>query len=183
MRIFGKRMLCASAGVVAAAALLAGSAPRPATALPPAGELAPHRAVYDLKLAQTRGNATVSARGRILYDFSGNACEGYALQFRQVSELDNGEGKVTLSDLRTTTWEDGAATKLIFKSQNYLNERLADSVDGQAERQSDKIAVTLTKPEGKKIDLEAAIVFPTDHVRRIIEAAREGKNHPGIPGL
>ena len=65
---------------------------------------------------------TVSARGRILYDFSGNACEGYALQFRQVSELDNGEGKVTLSDLRTTTWEDGAAKKLVFKSQNYLNQ-------------------------------------------------------------
>ncbi len=93
-------------------ARLAGSAPRPATALTPAGELAPHRAVYDLKLAQTRGNATVAARGRILYDFSGNACEGYALQFRQVSELDNGEGKVALSDLRATTWEDGAAKKL-----------------------------------------------------------------------
>jgi hypothetical protein len=169
-------MLCASTGFVAAAALMAGSAPRPATALPPAGELAPHRAIYDLKLAKTRGNATVSARGRILYDFSGNACEGYALQFRQVSELDNGEGKVTLSDLRTTTWEDGAAKKLIFKSQNYLDERLADSVDGQAERQFDKIAVTLTKPEGRKIDLEAAIVFPTDHVRRIIEAARASKS-------
>jgi hypothetical protein len=176
MRIFGKRMLCASAGLVAAAGLMAGSAPRPATALPPAGELAPHRAIYDLKLAQTRGNATVSARGRILYDFSGNACEGYALQFRQVSELDNGEGKVTLSDLRTTTWEDGVGKKLIFKSQNYLNERLADSVDGQAERQSDKIAVTLTKPQGRTIDLEAAIVFPTDHVRRIIEAARASKS-------
>ena len=141
----------------------------------PRASSAPHRAIYDLKLAQTRGNATVAARGRILYDFSGNACEGYALQFRQVSELDNGEGKVTLSDLRSTTWEDGAAKKLIFKSQNYLNERLVDTVDGQAERQSDKIAVTLTKPEDKKIDLEAAIVFPTDHVRRIIEAARAGK--------
>ena len=176
MRIFGKRMLCASAGFAVAAGLMAGSTLRPATALPPAGELAPHRAIYDLKLAKTRGNATAAARGRILYDFSGNACEGYALQFRQVSELDNGEGKRTLSDLRTTTWEDGAAKKLIFKSQNYVNERLADSVDGQAERQSDKIAVTLTKPQGRTIDLEAAIVFPTDHVRRIIEAARAGKS-------
>ena len=35
-----------------------------------------------------------AVRGRILYDFSGSACEGYALQFRQVSELDSGEGKV-----------------------------------------------------------------------------------------
>src|SRR5213076_2893866 len=83
-----------------------------------------------------RGNSpAVAARGRILYDFSGNSCDGYALQFRQVSELDNGEGKVTLSDLRSTTWEDGAARKFIFKSQNYVNETLIDTVDGQAERQ------------------------------------------------
>jgi hypothetical protein len=176
MTIFARRLLCACAASVAVAGLIAGSALRPASALTPAGELAPHRAVYELKLAHTRGNATVAARGRILYDFSGNACEGYALQFRQVSELDNGEGKVTLSDLRTTTWEDGAARKLVFKSQSYLNERPGDTVDGQAERQSDGVAVTLTKPEEKKVALDAAIVFPTDHMRRVIEAAREGKS-------
>ncbi len=176
MTILARRLLCASAASMAVAGMIAGSASRPASALTPAGELAPHRAVYELKLAHTRGNATVAARGRILYDFSGNACEGYALQFRQVSELDNGEGKVTLSDLRTTTWEDGAARKLVFKSQSYLNERPGDTVDGQAERQSDRVAVTLTKPQDKKVDLEAAIVFPTDHMRRVIEAAREGKS-------
>ena len=176
MTILARRLLCASAASVAVAGLIAGSASRPASALTPAGELAPHRAIYELKLAHTRGNATVAARGRILYDFSGNACEGYALQFRQVSELDNGEGKVTLSDLRTTTWEDGAARKLVFKSQSYLNQTPGDAVDGQAERRSDRVAVTLTKPQDKKVDLEAAIVFPTDHMRRVIEAAREGKS-------
>ena len=176
MTILARRLLCASAASMAVAGMIAGSALRPASALTPAGELAPHRAIYELKLAHTRGNATVAARGRILYDFSGNACEGYALQFRQVSELDNGEGKVTLSDLRTTTWEDGAARKLVFKSQSYLNERAGDTVDGHAERQSDRVAVTLTKPQDKKVDLEAAIVFPTDHMRRVIEAAREGKS-------
>ena len=163
--------------------MLAGSLGlRHATALTPAGELASHRAVYELKLAQTRGNSSaVSARGRILYDFSGNACDGYALQFRQVSELDNGEGKVTLSDLRSTTWEDGAAKKFIYKSQNYLNETLVDTVDGQAEREPDKVAVSLTKPADKKFDLEAAMAFPTDHMRRIIEAARADKNILEVP--
>ena len=44
---------------------------------------------------RSRGKrASNSVRGRILYDFSGSACDGYALQFRQVSELDCGEGKV-----------------------------------------------------------------------------------------
>ena len=76
-----------------------------------------------------------NARGRILYDFSGNACEGYTLDFRQVAELDNGEGKISLSDLRSNTWEDGAAKSYRFTSQNHLNQKLLDAVDGKAERQ------------------------------------------------
>ena len=88
--------------------------------------LASHRAVYDLKLSTTRGKRAMNAvRGRILYDFSGSACEGYALQFRQVSELDSGEGKVIVSDLRATSWEDGAAKRLRFHSQNFFDEQLA----------------------------------------------------------
>src|SRR4029077_21226056 len=152
MTIFGGSMLGA---VLATAAVSFPFNAQRATALTPADELASHRAVYELKLAQTRGNSpAMSARGRILYDFSGNVCDGYALQFRQVSELDNGEGKVTLSDLRSTTWEDGAAKSYIFKSQNYLNETMIDTVDGKAERQADKVAVTLTQPVDKKFDLD-----------------------------
>lgn len=179
MTIFGRPILGA---VLATAAVTFPFDAQRATALTPAGELASHRAIYELKLAQTRGNSpAAAARGRILYDFSGNACDGYALHFRQVSELDNGEGKVTLSDLRSTTWEDGAAKKFIFKSQNYLNETLVDTVDGEAEREPDKVAVSLTQPAAKKFDLEAAMVFPTDHMRRIIEAAREDKNILELP--
>jgi EipB-like len=139
-------------------------------------ELAAHRAVYELKLGRSRGKSgTIAARGRILYDFSGNVCEGYKLEFRQVSELDNGEGKVSLSDLRSSTWEDGSGKAYQFKSQNYLNERQVDTVDGRAERRQNAIAVTLAKPKDSKMDLEQATIFPTEHVRRIIEAAREGK--------
>jgi EipB-like len=143
----------------------------------PAVDFVSHRAVYDLKLAYSRGSSSaMSARGRILYDFSGNSCEGYALRFRQVSELDNGEGKVTLSDLRSTTWEDAAANKFIFKSQNYLNETLIETVDGEAQRLGDKVLVTLAKPVEKSFDLDRIIAFPTDHMRRIIEAARRGQS-------
>src|SRR5436190_1838019 len=183
MKVSGRSVLCVSAAVAAVAVTLAGGIGlRAATALTPADELASHRAVYELKLAQTRGNSpAMSARGRILYDFSGSACEGYALQFRQVSELENGEGKVTLSDLRSTSWEDSAAKSFIFKSQNYVNETQIDSVDGKAERQRDKVAVTLNQPAAKTFDLEAGMVFPTDHMRRIIAAAREGKNILELP--
>jgi hypothetical protein len=159
---------------VAVWAALAGSAP--AQAQGGVVALASHRAVYDLKLSTTRGKRSMNAvRGRILYDFSGSACEGYALQFRQVSELDSGEGKVIVSDLRATSWEDGAGKRLRFHSQNFFDEALRDSVDGQAERDGDGIAVELKQPGEKKLDMKNELVFPTEHVRRIIAAARDGK--------
>ena len=160
---------------IAAAAVLGG--PYAAAALTPTGELAAHRAVYELKLAKTSGKGgAVAARGRILYDFSGSVCDGYKLEFRQVSELDNGEGKITLSDLRSSTWEDGAAKAYKFASQNYLNQQQIDAVDGRAERRENAIGVTLSKPKDKKLDLEASIIFPTEHVRRILEAAHNNKS-------
>jgi len=138
--------------------------------------LAPHRAVYDLKLSKTRGSRSIEAvRGRILYDFSGNACDGYALQFRQVSELDSGEGKAALSDLRSTTWEDAAAKTFRFNSQNLVNEQQTDTVDGHAERTGEAVDVSLSKPTEKRFTEPLNAVFPTEHMRRIIAAAREGK--------
>ena len=154
----------------------------PATALTPAGELASHRAVYELTLKQSRGkSAPAAARGRILYDFSGSVCEGYALKFRQVSELDSGEGKITLSDLRSTTWEHGEAKSFRFNSENYINERLIEAIIGQAQRQAAGIEVTLTKPGDRKLDLVSTVVFPTEHMRRILVAAREGKTILEVP--
>jgi hypothetical protein len=138
--------------------------------------LASHRAVYDLKLTETRGKRPIQAvRGRILYDFSGSPCEGYALQFRQVSELDNGEGKASVSDLRATTWEDGTGKRLRFFSENYLDSQLRDVVDGEAERLRNRVGVKLTKPADKNVELEIEPMFPTEHVRHIIAAARDGK--------
>jgi hypothetical protein len=148
----------------------------PAVSAPVMTALAPHRAVYDLKLLRSRGKrALESVRGRILYDFSGSACEGYVLQFRQVSELDSGEGKVALSDLRATTWEDADAKSFRFNSQNYVDERQVDTVDGKAQRDSDKVEVKLAKPKEKSFGIAKDMVFPTEHMRLIIEAARAGK--------
>ena len=173
------RAMPIAAAVLVLAVLLVATplSSRGALAAEPQVEFASHRAVYELKLAHSRGNSsTMAARGRILYDFSGNSCDGYALLFRQVSELDNGEGKVTLSDLRSTSWEEGTANRLVFKSQNYLNENLLDTVDGEARRAGEKVQVSLTKPEERKFEIEPTVAFPTDHMRRIIAAARQEKS-------
>ncbi len=136
--------------------------------------LASHLAIYDLKLADSRGKrALETVQGRIVYDFS-SACEGYGLKFRQVTEL-NSEGKSAMSDLRATSWEDAAAKSFRFHSQNFLDEHLVEAVDGNAERQLEGVAIRLSKPEEKKFEA-GQVVFPTEHMRQIIAAARAGKS-------
>ena len=137
----------------------------------------PHQALYELSLVKSRGSSPVnSARGRILYNFTGNACNGYTSDFRQVSELDLGEGKVTLSDLRSTAWEDGAGKSYRFKIDSRMNDQPSSPVDGIAERTGDHITVKLKLPEAKTFTLDGATVFPTEQIKRIIAAAREGKS-------
>jgi len=175
MNNISARLFCLPSLVIA---LSAAAVDHPAAA-PPADRvlLAPHRAIYDLKLSKSHGSRGIEGiRGRILYDFSGNACEGFELKFRQVSEIDSGEGKPALSDLRSSTWEDGDAKKFRFSSENLFNERATDTVDGQAERSARAVAVRLTKPKQKDFTVPSGAVFPTEHMRRIIAAAREGKS-------
>jgi hypothetical protein len=160
-------------------AVFAPTAPSPAAAQ--VAPLASHRAVYDLKLSQSRKASLQTVRGRILYDFAGNACDGYTTQVRQVSEMDGGERGPSLSDLRTTMWEDEAGKSFRFASTNFVNQRQAMDVEGTAKRDADGIEVVLTKPAAKTFRLAAETAFPTDHLRRVIAAARAGKKIFELP--
>jgi hypothetical protein len=158
---------------VLAIAVLIGSPGKAAAGVP----FLPHQAMYDLSLVKSRGSSSInSARGRILYNFSGNACEGYTSEFRQVSELEVGEGKVSLSDLRSTSWEDGAGKSYRFKIDSRMNDGASSPVDGIAERTGDQITVKLKQPEVKTFTLDGSTVFPTEQIQRIIAAGREGKS-------
>lgn len=141
------------------------------------GAFLPHQALYELSLLKSRGsNAINSARGRILYSFSGSACEGYTSEFRQVSEMNSGEGKVTLSDLRSTSWEDADGKTYRFKIDSRMNDTESSPVDGIAERTGDHITVKLKLPQTKTFTIDGSTVFPTEQIQRIIAAAREGKS-------
>lgn len=162
--------------LTAAAVVVVGFAGARAEAAASGGFLA-HQALYELKLLKSRGSNSInSARGRILYNFSGSACEGYTSEFRQVSELDSGEGKLTLSDLRSTSWEDGDGKSYRFKIATRMNDADSSPVDGMAERSGNQITVKLKQPEAKTFTLDGTTVFPTEQIQRIITAAREGKS-------
>jgi hypothetical protein len=144
--------------------------------------LAPHRAIYDLSLVNARGSRSIDGvAGRILYDFSGNVCEGYTLDFRQVSDMESSEGRSVVSDMRSLTWEGGKARSFRFSTTNNLNDQRATHVAGNAARGEKAVRVRLNKPARHSFSVPADAVFPTEHVARIIAAARAGKSILSFP--
>ena len=169
MRIFRARPIAA---LPAMALLVFGAASAFAQPVP----LVAHRAFYELVLDPSKSGMKVDgARGRIVYEVTGSACIGWAITLRQVTQLDSGEGKRTVSDLRSITWEDGDAKSYRFKTQNYLDQVIREEVDGTLDRAGrDGLAVRLTKPKSERLTLQGKILLPTEHIRKLIEAAAAG---------
>lgn len=139
--------------------------------------LAGHRAVYDLSLAQSRGTRSVeSVSGRIVIDFSGDACKGYTMQTRQVTVLDSSESGDRMSDLRNSTYESGDGKSLRFKTTTILNGTPSAPVDGSAETSADAVKVRLKEPKRDQFSDNGLVLFPSHHMRRLIEAARAGES-------
>ena len=151
-------------------------APAPAQSTAPTGSvrLVPHRAVYDLSLAA--GSRSVDgASGRIAFDFGGDACEGYTLKYRQVTVLESGESGQRTLDVRTATYESGDGKTIRFKTDSRFEGGTSDSVDGDAELRGEALAVRLKQPKPEAVTLPGQMMFPTEHMKRLIEAARAGK--------
>ena len=109
--------------------------------------LAAHRAIYDLSLVKGGGAPGVeAASGRIVIEFTGNACEGWASKYRQVTVLESGETGSKTSDMRNATFEGDDGRSFRFRTDSVSNGR-TDTVDGDAAVEaSGAVAVRLKQP-------------------------------------
>ena len=139
--------------------------------------LAPHRAVYDLGLLGGAGaKAPAAARGRVAFDFSGSSCDGYVQNFRQVTEMQPAEGNSRLSDMNSATFETGDGQSFRFRIETKIDRVVAETIDGKARKKEGAgISVDLDKPKKTSLAFDTPILFPTEHLKRIIDAARAGE--------
>ena len=149
-----------------------------AEALVEGTKLIPHRAVYEMSMGEAKRNSSISGiSGRMVFEFSGSACEGYTLNMRLVTEVLNRDGNPTLSDLRSSTWESGKGQRFRFNSSQYLNQKLREKTSGDAQRLGDKkvVDVKIKDPKPKKLQFPTKILFPTQHSLAVLKAASEGQ--------
>jgi EipB-like len=162
--------------IAAPAAVAVVLAASPSQSQKQAIRLTPHRVVYDLTLDKGGGSRSVeAARGRIVFDFLGDDCEGYALKYRQVTVLESGETGAKTSDLRTTTFEAGDGKSLRFKNESQMEGGVAKLVDGEAELRRGALSVRLKEPKRETFSVPGEPLFPSAHMKRLIAAARAGE--------
>ena len=170
---------CAGLFVAALAGVASFASAAQPLALPEATKLVPHRAVYDLDLGATRGASTVSAvTGRLVFEFTGSACEGFTQNMRFVMNVNNRDGGATLSDLRSNTWETTDGSKYKFSFNDFQNQEPTDSSKGDAARDGEKgsVDVTIVKPASAKISLNPGTLFPVQHTIHLLAAALRGEH-------
>lgn len=143
-----------------------------------AGQMVPHRAIYEMTLEDVRSGSGIGAiDGRMVFEFTGSACDGYSLNMRMVTQMTDSQGLTNLTDLRSSTWEQGNGKKFRFQSAQYLNDKLGDVTMGRAERAPPKeeVKVKLSQPSRAELDISGPILFPTQHSLKLIEKAVAGK--------
>lgn len=148
----------------------------PASARAGDAPLAPHKAVYELSLVSAQGaEAPTAARGRIVYEFSGNACEGYTVNFRQATELVSPEGRSQLLDTRSTTFESGDGKTFQFRIETFSDGERTKLLEGAAERSDDTLSLNLKSPEVFRADIGVVARFPVQQTLLGLKAARAGE--------
>jgi EipB-like len=143
--------------------------------------LASHRAAYDVTLVDpsapppTSAQTPISATGLIAYEFRGSACEGYTSNFRQMTEMERSEGDPLSMQVNAMSFEEANGKSMRFQIDSQgLQE--TQPVAGTATRGAgDEMRVQLTKPQAKSLDFGHDVLFPTQHIERLIEAAKRGE--------
>ena len=144
--------------------------------------LAAHRAAYELSLgdgsSSSRSNSQtpVAATGLIAYEFRGSACEGWASNFRQITELQRSEGDPVDSEVNSVIYEDGDGKALKFEIEGRNSSSDDPPLSGAAARLAGKTTVELYRPEKTKVELGGDVLFPTQHIEAIIAKAEAGES-------
>jgi len=170
-----RRGLGAAAGALA---LVAAALSGPVSAAGGDIVLAPHRAVYEMSLATSRGGSGVTAvTGRMVYELTGSVCEGYTQTMRFVTQMVNQGGNTVLTDLRSSSWEEASGKRFRFNSSQFRDEKATDVTAGDAARAntSGDVKVELTKPAKKDLSLSSRVYFPVQHSIALLQAASAGK--------
>ena len=159
------------------AALLPGAV-APAHAAAITGKIAPHRAVYQMSLAQSRQSSQViNAEGKMTYSW-GDACDGWTNEQKLVMKYYYVQGQVVESMISNASWEAKDGSRYTFTARSGSDGHENSAFRGEATVDATGGKVTYTLPKGKLGTLQQGTVFPNQHTVEILQAAAKAEKMP-----
>ncbi|OHC76041.1 MAG: hypothetical protein A3G18_04130 [Rhodospirillales bacterium RIFCSPLOWO2_12_FULL_58_28] len=158
-------------GSLPAAAFVLGFSSEPLEA----ANLAPHRAVYSLKIGQARaGSSFVDARGAMTLIME-KSCDGWILEQTMTMDLSTAEGDTLKQKMNFSGLESLDGGNYRFAADNDIDEKKSQ-INGKARAGSDGKPgeVNYKLPEAKTISLPEKTLFPVGHTSWLIDRAIAG---------
>ncbi|MDD7910686.1 DUF1849 family protein [Pseudovibrio exalbescens] len=139
-------------------------------------DLQPHLAIYDMELVDAEEGSGISEiSGRMVYEFTGNTCEGHAITVRFMMIMTSDMGMSQVTDLRISSFETAGGESLRFLTRSFVDSSLAEEVRGTATREAQGTSVRLKQPSGQSLEFSKDVMFPTEHLSAVIDAAQRGE--------
>jgi hypothetical protein len=140
-----------------------------------ATQIVPHRAVYDLSLAKARSSQTASqVDGRMTFVWK-DVCDGWSIEYDTDMDLVFAKRGTQSVSWTYTSWESDDSTRMRFFLERAMNGQQTLTRRGRAEKGPDGGTAVITAPERKEVPLESDTMFPGEHSRAILDAARQGE--------
>jgi EipB-like len=139
-------------------------------------DIAPHRALYSLTLAQTKSaSGVVAASGAMVYEW-GETCEGWTVQQRFRLRLEYAEQDNVDVSSSLVTWESKDGLRYRFNERRLRNGDLDEEIKGEAKLDGPGKggSAEFTKPETATLTLPPGTIFPTAHTLLLIQHAQAG---------
>jgi hypothetical protein len=109
----------------------------------------------------------------MVFEVTGSTCQGFTMRQRMVVNIGDEDGNFGKLDFQISTYESGSGDLYSFDSRTTMNQEVVESSVGEARRHGSTIEVTLQKPAEKTVELDGGVLFPSQHLQAIIDAALE----------
>ncbi len=145
-----------------------------------AATLASHRAIYDLSTSRLdSGSGYSSVEGRLAYELTGTACDGWAVTYRIANRYVQPEKGTQVLDTQLTTWESGDGLEMNLSQKQFVGGNLDSEEKVKVKREKSNLEAKgqMTAPKALDFTVPSEALFPSTHQVHLLDAAKKGITH------
>ena len=142
-----------------------------------AASVAPHRAIYDLKLLRANQGASLQdATGKLAFEIDGSSCDGFTVNFRMATKYRQADGTESVIDTLSTTFENAQETELRHQLKESVNGtvRETDRINVNRKTPADEATGDMKSKPNVPFTVPAGAALPMQHQLRLMALGETG---------